>query len=228
MRLRERDSAERNEGMLLYIVRHGETDWNQERRMQGEHDTPLNKNGKELARITARALEDVPFDLAISSPLSRALETARILIGDRKIPVLRDSRIREINWGEWDGIGVRDPKYSSVSGTIRLFYEQPFSFPGAPGGETIREVCKRTGEFYQDLIHTESYRDKTILVSTHGCAMRGILNQIYEIPENFWQEGVPVNCAVSIVRVNGETSEFIEKETVYYDKSLCRNFYHME
>lgn len=137
--------------------------------MQGEHDTPLNKNGKELARITARALEDVPFDLAISSPLSRALETARILIGDRKIPVLRDSRIREINWGEWDGIGVRDPKYSSVSGTIRLFYEQPFSFPGAP-----------------------------------------------------------VNCAVSIVRVNGETSEFIEKETVYYDKSLCRNFYHME
>ena len=67
-----------------------------------------------LARITARALEDVPFDLAISSPLSRALETARILIGDRKIPVLRDSRIREINWGEWDGIGVRDPKYSSV------------------------------------------------------------------------------------------------------------------
>lgn len=43
--------------------------------MQGEHDTPLNKNGKELARITARALEDVPFDLAISSPLSRALET---------------------------------------------------------------------------------------------------------------------------------------------------------
>lgn len=119
--------------------------------MQGEHDTPLNKNGKELARITARALEDVPFDLAISSPLSRALETARILIGDRKIPVLRDSRIREINWGEWDGIGVRDPKYSSVSGTIRLFYEQPFSFPGAPGGETIREVCKRTGEFYQEI-----------------------------------------------------------------------------
>lgn len=92
----------------------------------------------------------------------------------------------------------------------------------------LREVCKRTGEFYQDLIHTESYRDKTILVSTHGCAMRGILNQIYENPENFWQEGVPVNCAVSIVRVNGETSEFIEKETVYYDKSLCRNFYHME
>ena len=54
--------------------------------------------------------------------------------------------------------------------------------------------------------------------------MRGILNQIYENPENFWQEGVPVNCAVSIVRVNGETSEFIEKETVYYDKSLCRKF----
>lgn len=80
--------------------------------MQGEHDTPLNKNGKELARITARALEDVPFDLAISSPLSRALETARILIGDRKIPVLRDSRIRELREARRSG------RYASVQGSF--------------------------------------------------------------------------------------------------------------
>lgn len=214
--------------MLLYIIRHGETDWNQARRLQGEHDVPLNENGRKLAQITAEALEDVPFDMAISSPLSRALETARILVGEKQIPILIDSRIREITWGEWDGIGVEDPAYAFISSTLRLFYENPFVFPGAPEGESISEVCLRTGEFLRDLIQTEWYEDKTILISTHGCAMRGILNSVYDKPENFWQEGVPVNCAISILRVTHGKSEFIEKETIYYDKSLCQNYYYMD
>lgn len=210
------------------MIRHGETDWNQARRLQGQHDVPLNENGRKLAQITARALDEVPFDLAVSSPLSRALETAQIVIGRRSCPILLDSRIREINWGDWDGIGVGDPQYPSIQNTLRLFYENPFAFPGAPGGETIRQVCERTWEWYQDLIHTTWYQDKTILVSTHGCAMRGILNRLYENPDNFWQEGVPVNCAVSILRVKDGKSEFIEKETIYYDQALCRNFYYMD
>ena len=214
--------------MLLYVIRHGETDWNQARRLQGQHDIPLNEYGRKLARITAEALNEVPFDLAISSPLSRALETAQIVTDRRECPILLDSRIREIDWGDWDGIGVGDSRYSAIRDTLRLFYEDSFAFPGAPGGESIHQVCARTWEWYQDLIHTEWYQDKTILVSTHGCAMRGILNRLYENPDDFWQQGVPVNCAVSILRVKDERSEFIEKETVYYEQDLCRNFYYMD
>ena len=69
--------------MKIYLFRHGETDWNKQRRLQGQSDVPLNAFGIELAEKTARALEQegTVFDRAFSSPLSRALETARILSG---------------------------------------------------------------------------------------------------------------------------------------------------
>ena len=62
--------------MKLYLVRHGETDWNKVKKIQGQVDIPLNQFGKHLAEETAEGLRDIPFDLCISSPLSRAHETA--------------------------------------------------------------------------------------------------------------------------------------------------------
>ena len=75
--------------MKIYLFRHGETDWNRQRRLQGQSDVPLNTFGIELAVKTAEALEQEGtfFDRAFSSPLSRALETARILVGGQDIPV---------------------------------------------------------------------------------------------------------------------------------------------
>ena len=75
--------------MKLYIVRHGETDWNNEKKLQGRSDVPLNDYGRELAYITSEALKDVKFDAIYSSPLIRAYETATILKGDRDIEIIR-------------------------------------------------------------------------------------------------------------------------------------------
>ena len=69
--------------MKLYMIRHGETDWNKTRQLQGKSDIPLNDFGRKLAAETAEALKDVPFHLVITSPLSRARETALIIKGDR-------------------------------------------------------------------------------------------------------------------------------------------------
>ena len=71
--------------MELYIIRHGETKWNSEKRLQGRSDIELNEYGIELARITSEALKDVKFDRIYSSPLKRAYETAEILRGSRKL-----------------------------------------------------------------------------------------------------------------------------------------------
>ena len=70
--------------MRIYIMRHGETDWNRENKIQGRVDIPLNENGRELARITAEKLKKIPFAAAITSPLIRAKETAEIIMGDRR------------------------------------------------------------------------------------------------------------------------------------------------
>ena len=85
--------------MRLYIIRHGETLWNTEGRLQGKADIDLNENGVRLAKVTAKGMKDIPFDLAITSPLIRARRTAELVLGDRQVPIIEDARIQEITLG---------------------------------------------------------------------------------------------------------------------------------
>ena len=89
--------------MKLYIIRHGETKWNVERRLQGASDTDLNEKGIALAKVTGEALKEVPFFCCFTSPLKRAKETARLVLGEKEIPVYLDERIQEISFGTWEG-----------------------------------------------------------------------------------------------------------------------------
>ncbi len=89
--------------MKIYIVRHGETNGNLRGALQGWMDELLNEKGRELAIITARALSDIKFDVAISSPLSRAYETAEIILRKNKKdipPIQTDDRLKEMFFGE--------------------------------------------------------------------------------------------------------------------------------
>lgn len=90
--------------MKLYIIRHGETDWNKEKRLQGQSDTQLNEYGIELARITGEALKDVHFDYIFSSPLKRAYKTAELIRMDRPVKIITDDRLKEICFGVNEGV----------------------------------------------------------------------------------------------------------------------------
>ena len=87
--------------MKLYILRHGKTQWNALRKVQGAADIPLAEEGISLARKVGETLKDVPFDLCFSSPLKRARQTAELVLGRKadKIPVILDKRIKEIDFG---------------------------------------------------------------------------------------------------------------------------------
>ena len=211
--------------MKLYVIRHGKTDWNCRRKLQGESDILLNENGRRLAEITRENMGTIPFDLVITSPYQRARETAQIITGNADIPCIQDARIREITWGDWDGLTPKEIAEARGKERFEQFYTDPFSFQGAPGGENIWQVCERGKAFYQELIRNEVFQDKTILIATHGCALRGILNHLYENPSDFWQGGVPANCAVTILEVKHGKSCFLERDKIYYDVSLIQDFY---
>lgn len=211
--------------MKLYFIRHGETNWNCKRKMQGESDIPLNENGRKFAELTREGLGSLKFDIVISSPYKRALETAQIITGSDNTPYFIDSRIREITWGDWDGLSPAEISKLGFEDRFKLFYTDPFSFQGAPGGETIQQVCKRGKEFYEDLIQKKEFQDKTILIATHGCAVRGILNHLYDDPSDFWQGGVPANCAMTIIEVQDGRSYFLKKDQIFYDASLVPDYY---
>ena len=83
--------------MKLYLVRHGQTDWNKEKRLQGQEDIPLNDFGRHLAKETGIGLRNVRFDLCFSSDLKRALETANLILdeGSSKVPIIMDKRLEQ-------------------------------------------------------------------------------------------------------------------------------------
>lgn len=203
--------------MKVYLIRHGETDYNKKRRLQGQCDTELNAYGRELAEITAEALREVPFDLAFTSPLKRAKETAKIILGDRQVPVVEDRRIQEISFGEYEGLCCQGENFNIPDKSFRNFFDAPEKYTIPPGGESFEEVIERTGAFLTELIGTEAYKDKTILVSTHGCALKAILANVkHPTLAQFWGAGVHKNCGVTIMEVADGKVNILEEGKLFY------------
>ena len=202
--------------MLLYIIRHGITPWNRLRKAQGAEDIPLAEEGIELARRTGEALKDVPFDICFTSPLIRARQTAEQIIRDRQIPVIPDPRIQEINFGVLEGKIMRSGG-AMDDGTpeFDLFFRDPLKFPRPKNGENIQDVMDRTHDFWEEKIHDPSLEDKTVLISSHGCAVRALLQNIYKDPQNYWHGCVPPHCSINLVEVKNGVARFLEEDKVY-------------
>ena len=90
--------------MNLYVVRHGQTDWNINHMILGKTDIELNEKGKKQAEEVSKKLEKEKIDLIISSPLKRTKQTAEIINKNKNIPIIYDSRIQERNFGEFEGL----------------------------------------------------------------------------------------------------------------------------
>ena len=89
---------------MLYIMRHGKTDWNEQHKLQGRTDIPLNDDGIKMAEAAALKYKDVHFDICYCSPLKRAKKTAEILLAGRDIPIISDDRLVEMSFGKYEGV----------------------------------------------------------------------------------------------------------------------------
>lgn len=204
--------------MKIYMVRHGETDWNKAKKVQGRADIPLNAYGRELAEKTAEGLQDVPFDLAYTSPLSRAKETAQIILKGKNIPLIEDPKIQEICFGEYEGIVYRGEEKSPQSIEFVKFFDDTAAYVPKGDGESIQQLMKRVNEFLKELCQNEALQNKTILLSTHGAAVTAMKNCIKGQWDaaKFWQMGVPKNCAVTIAERKNGILRIIEEDQLYY------------
>lgn len=207
--------------MKIYLFRHGETEWNKDRRLQGQSDVPLNAFGRELAEETARALEreGVVFDRAFSSPLSRALETARILTAGRNISLETDRRLMEMNFGAYEGSAFDQPKKDPAH-PLHDFLCRPEAYVPAAGAESFGEVMARARSFLEEKILPLEGSCGTVLVAAHGAFNRCLLGTVRNMPlEDFWKVGMP-NCAVSILSLEAGKFTVLEESRIYYDKPV--------
>lgn len=203
--------------MKLYVLRHGKTSWNALRKVQGAADIPLAQEGIVLAEKVGENLKDVPFDICFTSPLSRARQTAELVLGRRaeQIPVIPDKRIQEIDFGILEGTQFKDEKGNVTSREMEVFFKEPQNFPRPENGENISDILKRTREFWEEKINDPSLQDKTVLIASHGCAVRALLQNIYQDPDDFWHGCVPPNCSISLVEVIDGKAVLLEEDKVY-------------
>ena len=147
--------------MKLYVIRHGQTSWNVEGRIQGQVDIDLNENGVELARRTASGIKDLPIDLIITSPFARAKNTALLATAGRDIPIIEDVRLSEMAFGEWEGQYNDNRDHVLCDDFLKTLREDIFSL-NPPGGENVRDVIRRTGDFLKELGEDPSLADSNI------------------------------------------------------------------
>ena len=159
--------------MKIYIVRHGETALNAKKVMQGRLDEPLNKNGRDLAILTGQAIKGMHFDHCISSPLDRAMETAKLILREsgNDIPIITDERLLEMDYGPYEGADLTSPPPE-----ILKFFGDFVNQPEPPGMEPLADIVDRLGTFLEEL--REDPPEGSILISTHAIAMKGALEYL--------------------------------------------------
>lgn len=176
---------------MLYIMRHGKTDWNAKGLLQGRTDIPLNEEGIAMALNASETYKDVHFDICFCSPLSRAKETARIVLGTRTIPIEYDERLVEMGFGIYEG---QPYSLNKPTGPAAEFFMHPERYSGVPEGESTDDLFKRTGSFLEEKIYPLLKENKDILIVGHGAMNSSIVCQVKNIPtEDFWSTGIE-NC----------------------------------
>ena len=210
--------------MKVYLIRHGETQWNKQRLLQGKTDMPLNENGRQVARMTAEGLRGIAFDQVYSSPLSRAYETAR-LVTEGRYPIRKDERLTEIGFGVYEGLCCGREGYNIPDPDFVNFFQDPSKYAPPQGGESVQDLINRTMDFLQELAAEPGNQGKTILISTHGAALRSMLVGIQKKPlSEFWQGGVHRNCAVTILSEEQGIYSIEQENVIYYDEALSTNY----
>lgn len=179
----------------VYIVRHGETEWNAQGRIQGHSDIPLSDNGRAQAQCVARRLSGIPFSVAYASDLSRTHETAQIILGDTATDLHTTPQLREYSKGVFEGLTV-DEYARQYPDQYQASLQNDLDF--APtGGETIRETSIRMARFVDETL--QNHQDETTLVVGHGGSLRSLIVALLALPLEANWKFVMDNCALSLV-----------------------------
>jgi alpha-ribazole phosphatase/probable phosphoglycerate mutase len=182
-------------GCRVFLIRHGETQWNRDSRIQGKSDVPLSDNGIRQAEALSRRLAGQDFAAVFSSDLSRARETAAIIARPHNQPVRVLSDLQELNFGYWEGMTVEDVRrqYSQESSA---WWANPLE-TRIPGGENLAELAERSVRAIKTII--ERYPRQQVVVVAHGGTIRSIVGTVLGLDLNQYWRLRQDNASLSII-----------------------------
>ena len=186
--------------MKIWIARHGQTDLNRDKRMQGLTDCPLNEKGIMQARQSRKNIGDVYFDAVYASPLERARVTGSIIGNVGLSEVIVDERLIETDFGRYEKC-----KYYLMGPAMTLYWMFPKVFPVPDTVETLDSMKARASSFLREL---ESRDYENVLVAGHGGIMRALCGYLDEAPDGLHWERAK-NCEIRVYEYKGGKHTFL-------------------
>ena len=177
--------------MNLDMMRHGETAWNAENRIQGSTDITLNEKGREQARQAAINLKEIHFDVIYTSLLSRAKETGLAVAAlQENCQVFHEACLNENDFGEFEGKDRCSEEYQA---------EKRKCFKRYPGGESFLDVAARVYPFVKSLVEDPALQDKTVLIVSHGGICRVISSYFRDMENEEFITFTMPNCGCQLI-----------------------------
>ena len=176
--------------MIIYLTRHGQTNLNKARLMQGLTDEPLNETGLTQARAMREKIGEVHFDAVYASPLNRAVMTGAIIGGVDPSEVITDPRIIEADFGVYE-----KKKYYLMGPAMTLYWTLPEIFPAPKSVETTASLRERSSSFLREL---EEKNYGTVLIACHGGIMRALSGYLEDRKNGLAWRPKPHNCEVRV------------------------------
>lgn len=167
----------------VYLVRHGQTEYNATGRMQGQLDTDLSQVGVQQAKVTAQMLGDKRIARVISSDLRRAYDTALILAEPFGCEVTTDVRLRETDLGQWQGASREDVD-REFPGQRAYWRHDPQWAP--PGGETRLEVAERANAVIEEIMATDTFDEGDVMIVAHGGTIGALTARLLDLPVRYY------------------------------------------
>lgn len=188
--------------MKIWLVRHGQTNLNKYKLMQGRTDEPLNDVGRSQGERARKSVGDIEFDAVYSSPLSRAIETASIVSGFPVSDIIVDKRITEVDFGKYELC-----KYSKLGVRMTLYWALPEVFSAPKGVEDICSMIRRSQSFIKD-IEKEDYEN--VLIASHGGILRAINGYLLDRRNGLRWRPKMSNCEIRVYSSSDGTHSFIK------------------
>ena len=168
---------------MIYVVRHGETEWNAVNKVLGRTDIPLNDRGMKQAENLALSLKDIKAEVFLCSPLSRARQTADAVSNETGIRYKIDDRLTEQDFGSFEGVDRSDPEYQKAKREYFVRY---------PGGESFFDLAARVYPLIKELEGTDA------LIVTHGGICRIIRSYFEDMGNEEFVQFSQGNCEIRV------------------------------
>jgi 2,3-bisphosphoglycerate-dependent phosphoglycerate mutase len=169
----------------LVLLRHGESQWNLENRFTGWVDVPLSPRGEAEARKAGELLKGIRFDVAYTSALVRAQKTLEIvlkIIGQEKVPVVKDQALNERHYGDLQGLNKAETAQKFGDAQVKIWRRSYDVAP--PNGESLKDTAARTLPYFDGRILPDLKAGKNVLVAAHGNSLRSIVMELDKLTKD--------------------------------------------